>query len=121
MFEIVEIELQRQVRARHATGHRDHTTPQEFLKLLLFIGHWTFGVGRSAFSDNNRPIAITHARAAGQQGIFVGDVGVGMNRNRGNVQFTPQCALVQRLDVFQPMFESITAQVDLGFRRSRKT
>ncbi len=37
--------------------------------------------------DHHRPVAVAHARAAGEQGVAVADVGVGVDGNGGDVQF----------------------------------
>ena len=39
-----------------------------------------------------------------------------MDRDRRNMQFSSQCSLIQRLDVFEPMLEPITAEVDFALR-----
>jgi hypothetical protein len=72
-----------------------------------------FGVRCSAFADHNRPVSIPHARSAGKQSVFICYVRIGMDRNRGNVQLTSKRSLIQCLNVFQAMLESIPAQIDL--------
>src|SRR5438128_558132 len=72
-------------------------------------------VRASAFSDNNWSVSIAHARAARQQCVFVGDVGIRVDGNRGNMQLTAPRALIQRLNIFQPMVETITAKIDFVF------
>jgi hypothetical protein len=68
------------------------------------------------FSDHYRAVSIAHARAARQQRVFVCDVGVRMNGDGGNVQLAAPRPLIQRLNVFQPMFKLITAQIDFVLR-----
>ena len=70
------------------------------------------------FLNHQRPISISHARTARQQQILVRDVGVGVNRDRGNMQLASHGAFVQRLNVFQLVFETIAAQIDF-VRRHR--
>ena len=43
-----------------------------------------------------------------------------MNRDCRNVQLAPQRPLIQRLNIFQPMFETIAAQIDFVLRHRVK-
>ena len=70
--------------------------------------------------DHHRAVAIAHARAAGQKRITVAHIRKGVNRDRGDVQFAAKRALIQRLNVFEPMLEAIAAQIDLVFRHRVK-
>ena len=70
--------------------------------------------------DNHRAVSIAHARAARQQRIVVAHIGVGVNRDGRDVKLTAHRALIQRLNVFEPMFELVTAQIDLVFRHRIK-
>ena len=49
----------------------------------------------------HRAVAVAHARAAGQQRVFVAHISVGVNADRRNIQFAARGAFVQRLDVLQ--------------------
>ncbi|MEJ0091748.1 MAG: hypothetical protein WDM80_18615 [Limisphaerales bacterium] len=42
-----------------------------------------------------------HARAAWQERVFVGNIGVGMDADGGDVEFAARGALVERLDVLR--------------------
>src|SRR5438270_9504923 len=116
MFEIAEIKLQRQIRASHATWHRNYAAAQLLPRINIGIEHWALGVGLWAFSDHDWSVAIAHARATRQERVFVRDVGVGMNGNGRDMQLAASCAFVQGLDILQAMLETIPAQIDLIFR-----
>src|SRR5438105_2435512 len=81
IFEIAEIELQRQIRARHFPRNSNHGISQPVAKITILIGHWAFGVGRFLLSDNDWPVAVAHARAAWKQRILVGDISISVDRN----------------------------------------
>ena len=51
--------------------------------------------------DEARAVAIAHRGAVRQQRVAVGQVGVGVDRDRGDLELTAHRALVQRLDVLQ--------------------
>ena len=70
------------------------------------------------FLNHQRAVAVAHARAAWQQQIFVPEVGVGMDRDRRNMQLAAQRLFVQRLNILEPVFETITPQIDF-IRRHR--
>ncbi len=70
--------------------------------------------------DDHRPVAVAHARAAGQQRVLVEHVGVGVDRDRGDVQFAARRALVQRLDVLQDVLEPPAAGLDFVLRERVK-
>ena len=72
------------------------------------------------FSDNDRPVSIAHARPARQQRVLVGDVRIRVNGDRGNVELAASRPLVQRLNVFQSMFEPITTKIDFFLRHCIK-
>ena len=68
------------------------------------------------FPNNDGSVSIAHARATGQQRVFVCDVRVRVDRDRGNMQLAAPRPFVQRLNIFQSMFESITTEIDFVFR-----
>src|SRR5947209_8317952 len=74
----------------------------------------------SRSSDDNWTIAVPHAGAAGEESVLVGDIGVSVHRNRGNVQLASHCPFVQGLNVFQAVFETVSAQVYLVLRNRVK-
>ena len=51
--------------------------------------------------DDHRPVAVAHAATAGQQGVLVEEVGVGVDADGGEVEFAAEGAAVERLDVLQ--------------------
>src|SRR5207249_2948562 len=63
-------------------------------------------------SHNDRPVSIAHARATWQQRVFIRDIGVRVNGDRGNMQIAPLRPLIQRLNIFQLMVEPITTEID---------
>ena len=85
-------ELQRQKRAGHGAGHGD-----------FFLRH--LRPGKFLFRHQHRAVTVAHARAAGQQRVFVAHVGVGVDADGGDVEFAARGALVQRLDVLQNVLE----------------
>ena len=99
----VEPKLQREEGAGHRAGHGDRLRGD-------------FGLGELALCHQHRAVAVAHARAAGQQGILVAHVGLGMDADGGDVQFAPRGALVQRLDVLQDMLELESPAVGISFR-----
>ena len=56
----------------------------------------------------------------GKKRVAVAHISKGVNRDRGDVQLAAKRPLIQRLNVFEPMLEAITAQVDLVFRHRVK-
>ena len=56
----------------------------------------------------------------GSSAYLSAHVGVGVDRNRRDVQLAAHRAFVQRLDVLEPMLETVTAQVDLVLRHRVK-
>ena len=117
VIEFAEIKLQRQVCARHPARDRDRPVSEPGADFFVRrIGARTFASG----GDHHGAVAIAHAGAAGQKGIPVAHIGKGVNRDRGNVQLAAKRSLVQRLNIFEPMLEAITAQVDLVFRHRVK-
>ncbi len=66
---------------------------RHFLPAQALLGH------------QDRPVAVSHARAAGQQRILRTDVSVGVNADGGDVQFAPRGPFVQGLDVLQHVRE----------------
>ena len=85
-------ELQRQKRAGHGSRHGDFR-PRQFRPAERRFGH------------QHRPVAVAHARPAGQQRVLGADVSVGVNADGRDVQFAPRGALIQRLDVLQNVLE----------------
>jgi len=73
-------------------------------------------VGRWMFPDKDRSISIAHARPARQQRVIVRHVRIRVNGDRGNVQFAAPRPLIQRLNIFQPMFEPVTTKIDFLLR-----
>ena len=90
-----EPELQREKRAGHGSRHGDFF-PENFF------------TGKLLFRHQHRAIAVAHARAAGQQRVFIGNVSVGMNADGGDVEFSAGGAFVQRLNVLQNVLEMKT-------------
>ena len=52
----------------------------------------------------------------GSKRVALAHIRIGVNRDRGDVQLAAQRALIQRLNVFQPMLEAVAAQIDFVFR-----
>ena len=51
--------------------------------------------------DEPRAVPVAHRRAVREQGVLVGEVGVGVDRDGGDLELAAQRALVERLDVLQ--------------------
>lgn len=64
-------------------------------------------VYRHIFSrDEDRAIALSHARPARQKHVEVGDIGIGVKRERCQFVFAHQSAAVERFDVSEDMLEA---------------
>ena len=103
-----EPELQGKECAGHGSRHGN-----------LFLGN--FFARKLLFCHEHRAIAVAHARAAGQQGVFVGNVGVGVDADGGDVEFAARGAFVQRLDVLQNVLKMKTVCRDQSPSLDRKT
>ncbi len=111
MFEVAQVKLEREIRARHFTGNRDQLPAQPFSQFVRRSGGRRRRVGR----DQHRTVAIAHARAAGKERITIAHIGVGVNRDGRDIELGAHGALVQGLDIFQAMLKLVAAQVDLVF------
>ena len=89
---LAEPELECEEGAGHGAGDGDLLAEDFFLRETLL-------------ADEHRAVAIAHARAAGEQGILVANVGVGVDADGGDVEFAAGGALVQGLDILEDMFE----------------
>ena len=83
------IELEGEICSGAEARHRDATAPQGIP-----------GITRRG-SERNQPrsVSVAHRGAARQQPIALGEIGVGVDRNRGNLELTAQRALIERFDV----------------------
>ena len=63
--------------------------------MKIDIFSWDLGFGVWGFPDKDRSVAVAHARTARKQRIFFGDVSVGVNGNRRDMQFAAKCALTE--------------------------
>src|SRR3984957_11474884 len=63
-------------------------------------------------SDDHRAVTVAHAATARQEGVFIQQLRVGTNADRGHVEFAAKGAAVKRLDVLQFMAELQTAGVN---------
>jgi len=106
--------LQREERAGHTPGNSDHTAAQPLPNIDMRI--WDLGFGIWDFSDKNRSVAIAHTRAARQQCIFIRSIRIRVNLDGRNVKLAAECPFIQRLDILESMFETITTKIDLVFR-----
>ena len=88
-----EPELQGEKRAGHGSRHGDFFLRNFFARKFLFRHEY-------------RAVTVAHARTAGQERVFVADVGVGVNADSGNVEFATRGAFVQRLDVLQNVLKT---------------
>ena len=87
---------------------------------LLFT---VIGVSRKAFRrvcDKHRAVSVAHARAAGQESVFIENVGQSVNGDSCDIQLSPRGALVQGLDILENVLESIAVLVDLVGRHGVK-
>ena len=50
-------------------------------------------------------VPIPHAGSAGQERVFVAHIGIRVNADRGNIEFTPKGAFVKCLDVLEYVLE----------------
>ena len=64
--------------------------------------------------DDHRAVAIAHAAAAGHQGVLLLHVGIGGERDRGDVvESLVDGEVVQGLDVLELVGELVTGDADL--------
>ena len=101
--------------------NRDRSTAQPFARIGFVIRRWTFGVRRSAFSDDNRPVAVSHAGSARQQRILVANIGVSVDGDSGNMQLAANRPFIKRLDILEAMLKPVSAQSRFCFSPLRKT
>ncbi len=99
-----EPELEGEEGARHGAGDGDALL-EDLLAQERVVG------------DEQGAVAVAHAGAAGEQGVLVADVGVGVDANGGEVEFALGGAFVQGLDVLQDMFEAEAVGRDELFRQ----
>jgi len=85
-------ELQRQKSAGHGSRHRNFCSSQ-------------LSPAKSFFGHDHRPVTISHARPARQQGILPADIRISMNADRRNIQLASGGPLVEGLDVLQNVLE----------------
>ena len=64
-----------------------------------------------------RAVAVAHARARGEQGVAVGQVGEGVDADGRDFELAAQGAAVERLDVLELMDEPQAAGVELVVRQ----
>ena len=62
--------------------------------------------------DDDRAVAVAHARAVREDHVVLLDVRVGVQRDRGDLELAVHRPLVQRLDVVQDVLELEPARVD---------
>ena len=104
---VAQPELQGKKRAGHGAGHGDF-----FLRNLR--------LGKLLFRHEHRAVTIAHARAAGQQRVFIAHMGIGVDADGGDVEFAARGALVQRLDVLQNVLEPEAVRRDQVLRQRVK-
>ena len=61
--------------------------------------------GPSCLRDDHRAVAVAHARAVRQQHVAIGQMRVGVERDRRDLVLAVECGAVERLDVRQHVFE----------------
>jgi hypothetical protein len=66
-----------------------------------------FGGGKLAFGDEHGAIAIAHAGTAGEKGVLVANVSIGMDADGADVEFAASGAFVEGLDVLEDVFELV--------------
>ena len=55
--------------------------------------------------DDHRTVAVPHARSVRQQHVAIGEMRVGMERNRRNLVLAIECVTIERLDVREHVFQ----------------
>lgn len=104
---LAEPELEGEEGAGHAAGHGD-------------TGAGDFVAAEGAFGDQHGSVAVAHAGSAGEQGVLVTDVGVGVNADGGDVQFAARGPLVEGLDILENVFEPQPFGVEAFFRQAEE-
>src|SRR5690242_10613669 len=64
-----------------------------------------------------RSISVTHGRAVRKQGIRIGEICIGVNRDCRDLELSAQRALVERLDILELVNIAQLAGIDLPFRK----
>ena len=67
--------------------------------------------------DDHRPVVVAHAGAAGAEDVLVGQVGVGVQADGGQLQLALEGPAVERFDIDQLVRELEIAGVDLVVRQ----
>lgn len=62
--------------------------------------------------DKHGTVAIAHAGAAGEQGVLIADVGVGVDADGRNIEFAAGGAFIEGLNVLEDVFEAVAFGVD---------
>ena len=62
--------------------------------------------------DQSRTVPLTHRGAVRQQGVPIGEIGIGVNRDGGHLELAVESAPVQGLDVLQLVNEAQIAGVE---------
>ena len=65
---------------------------------------------RGSPGDDHRAVIVAHARAAGAQDVLIGQIGIGMQAERGQLQFAGKSPAVERFDIDQLVLEPIAAR-----------
>ena len=98
-FRPAEPQLQRQKRTGHFTGHGN-----------LFAGDFLFRIMLLGYQ--HRAVSVAHTRPAGQQGVLIAHISVGVNADGADIQLAARGALVERLDILQNVFKGVPARIN---------
>ena len=101
------IQSQRQKRGCQFAGH-GHEPSRERTLCIVF---W-----RGCARDEARAIAVADTRAMREQGVAIGEIRVGVQRDRGDLELAGQRAPIQRLDVGELVRVATATGVDLPAR-----
>src|ERR1051326_7521934 len=94
-----QTQSQSQIGGRKRTGHSNRESFKIFDRQL-------------PPRDDHRPIAITHARPAWTEDIFIGEIGVSMNTDGRQLELARHCTAIERFDIDKLMAEFKRTRVD---------
>ena len=60
----------------------------------------------------HRAVSVAHTRPAGQQGVLIAHISVGVNADGADIQLAARGAFVERLDILQNVLKGVPARIN---------